>query len=73
MIQLAHLKKFMEMVMLLSVENSEETEWEGQCLLNIGERSKARSDPKHGAVPELSCKTELLSASGNILEVSLAL
>lgn len=69
----------MEMVMLLSVENSEETEWEGQCLLNIGERSKARSDPKHGAVPELSSsrrgasKTELLSASGNILEVSLAL
>ena len=56
MTQLTPLKKFMEMVVLLGIENSEESEWEGQCLLRSNGRSKARSGPKRGAVPELSSR-----------------
>jgi len=44
--QLTALKKFVEMVMLLGVENSEESERGGQYWLRSSGRSKARSDPK---------------------------
>lgn len=51
-------KKFVEMFLLLDVENLKECEWESQHFLKRSRKSEIRLGPKWVRVPDLSSRKE---------------